>query len=121
MKSSIKKQTFKAIYRLLDRVSPINGDCGKLCNSICCTYEYDDNKDLNIGCNSDDDFSLGLYLLPGEDKLFTGDEDWLGWSWAYAEDYEFPESWHGKVYFLRCKMRRAVTEKCALCSVVFFL
>ena len=45
---------------------------------------------------------MKVYLLPGEEKLFSGDEEWLGWSWAYAEDYEFPDSWHGKVYFLRC-------------------
>ena len=134
MKSSIKKNTFKAIYRLLDKVSPVNGDCGLLCGSICCTYEYENAVDGDIndaacaapdlcrdtvstsgrhqetpdsGCcsavaDSDDDFSLGIYLLPGEEKLFSGDEEWLGWSWAYAEDYEFPDSWHGKVYFLRC-------------------
>ncbi len=131
MKSSIKKNTFKAIYRLLDKVSPINGDCGLLCGSICCTYEYENTDDSSIsdaayaapdccgdtdrGCqethdtrsvsssaDGDDDFSLGIYLLPGEEKLFSGDEEWLGWSWAYAEDYEFPDSWHGKVYFLRC-------------------
>lgn len=97
MKSSIKKDTFKAIYRLLDKVSPIKGDCGLLCGSICCTYEQNDTVNL------DDDFSLGIYLLPGEEKMFSGNESWLDWSWSYAEDYEFPESWHGKVYFLRCK------------------
>ena len=94
MKSSIKKRTFKAIYRLLDRVSPVNGDCGRFCGSICCTYDAE---------NTEDGPSMGLYLLPGEEKLFTGREDWLGWSREYAEDYEFPESWHGKVYFLECK------------------
>ncbi len=99
MKSSIKKHTFKAIYRLLDKVSPVDYDCGRLCGSICCTYDpYDPD-----GYDSDDDFSLGIYLLPGEEKMFSGKEDWLQWSWSYAEDYEFPESWHGKVFFLRCK------------------
>lgn len=96
MKSSIKKNTFKAIYRLLDKVSPVNGDCGLLCGSICCTYEYENND------SDADDSSLGIYLLPGEEKLFSGKEDWLGWNWGYAEDYEFPDSWHGKVYFLQC-------------------
>lgn len=87
MKSSIKKDTFKAIYRLLDRVSPINGDCGKLCGTSCCTCQDPD---------------MGIYLLPGEEKIFTRNEDWLSWNWCMAEDYEFPESWHGKVYFLQC-------------------
>ena len=48
MKSSIKKNTFKAIYRLLDKVSPVNGDCGLLCGSICCTYEYENADYSNI-------------------------------------------------------------------------
>ena len=101
MKSSIKKDTIKAIYRLLDRFSPINGNCGKLCGSICCTYEYETSSESQPSI--DENLSLGLYLLPGEEKLFTGREDWLEWNWEYAEDYEFPESWHGKVYFLKCK------------------
>ena len=45
---------------------------------------------------------MGIYLLPGEEKMFTRDEDWLSWGWTMAEDYEFPDSWHGKVYFLQC-------------------
>ena len=101
MKSSIKKDTFKAIYRLLDKVSPIDGDCGRLCGSICCTYGTENSA--SSGSVSGEEMSLGLYLLPGEEKVFTGEEDWLGWTSENAEDYEFPESWHGKVYFLECK------------------
>ncbi|MDO4546332.1 MAG: hypothetical protein Q4C25_09255 [Bacillota bacterium] len=103
MKSSIKKQTFKAIYRLLDKVSPISGDCGKLCNSICCTCSDDTMPDAEEHPSDFNVDSLGLYLLPGEEKVFSGKEDWLDWGWIMAEEYEFPESWHGKVYFLRCK------------------
>lgn len=98
MKSSIKKDTFKAIYRLLDKVSPINGDCGLLCGSACCTCENDSNP-----CNYIDSDSLGIYLLPGEDKLFSKKEDWLSWGRDRAEDYEFPDSWRGYVYFVKCK------------------
>lgn len=87
MKSSIKKDTFKSIYSMLDKVSPVDYDCGKLCGASCCTCQDPD---------------MGIYLLPGEEKLFTRDEDWLSWGWCMAEDYEFPESWHGKVYFLQC-------------------
>lgn len=91
MKSSVKKSTYKAIYRLLDRVSPLNGDCGALCGSACCTYgEIDDEE-------------LGIYLLPGEDKLFRGDEEWLRWSCEDALDYDFPDSWYGDLFFVRCK------------------
>lgn len=96
MKSTIKRSTWKAIYRLLDKVSPIDGDCGKLCGCACCTPEGDETQE-GLG-----DFVLGMYLLPGEEKLFSMKEDWLKWSVENAEDYEFPDSWHGKVYFIRC-------------------
>lgn len=91
MKSSIRKNTFKAIYRLLDRVSPVDFDCGRLCGSACCTCDNGEGED-----------ELGIYLLPGEEKLFTRHEDWLRWSVEKAEDYDFPESWHGNVFFVRC-------------------
>ncbi|MEG0392727.1 MAG: hypothetical protein RR626_08195 [Anaerovoracaceae bacterium] len=87
MKSSIKKSTYQAIYRLLNRVSPLDGDCGALCGAACCTPEGED---------------LGIYLLPGEEKIFTQKESWLHWHHERAEDYDFPDSWFGKVYFIRC-------------------
>lgn len=90
MKSIIKKTTFLAIYRLLDRVSPVPFDCGTLCDAACCN------------CGKDDE-DLGIYLLPGEDKVHPRDSSWLTWSSENAEDYDFPESWRGKVYFVRCK------------------
>lgn len=97
MKSTIRKNTYKAIYRLLNKVSPLPDDCGKLCSAACCTCGGD-------GANENStDFDMGIYLLPGEEKLFTRKEDWLKWSIEDAEDYEFPLSWSGKIYFIRCK------------------
>ncbi|MGF6375582.1 hypothetical protein M2140_000631 [Clostridiales Family XIII bacterium PM5-7] len=90
MKSIIKKRTYLAIYRLLDHVSPLPIDCGQLCDSACCN------------CGKDDE-DLGIYLLPGEDKVHDRTSDWLSWSHESAQDYDFPESWTGKVYFVRCK------------------
>ncbi|QIB69477.1 hypothetical protein Ami103574_09115 [Aminipila butyrica] len=97
MKSNIKKKTYQAIYRLLDRVSPITEDCGALCGAACCTCGGDSQEEEGL------DYDLGIYLLPGEEKLFTMKEEWLKWSVEYAEDYDFPDSWFGKVYFVRCK------------------
>ena len=91
MKSTIRKSTFMAMYRLLDRVSPVDFDCGKLCGCACCVPERSEYTD-----------DLGIYLLPGEEKRFTGNEDWITWNYDYAEDYEFPDSWSGKVWFLSC-------------------
>ena len=98
MKSSITKNTFKAIYRLLDRVSPLDQDCGQLCGAACCTCG---SKTDPADFNAENDF--GIYLLPGDEKMFSRKEDWLDWEKNHAEDYEFPDSWHGTVYFLHCK------------------
>ena len=97
MKTTIKKKTWKAIYRLLDRVSPVDYDCGTLCGAICCscaeTTESSDSEEAE----------MGIYLLPGEDKIHNKKDSWLTWTAERAEDYEFPLSWKGKVYFVRCK------------------
>ena len=98
MKSRIRKSTYKAIYRLLNVVSPVDYDCGSLCGAACCTCGRGPESEINP-----DEYSFGIYLLPGEDKIFTKKESWLGWGSCDAEDYEFPESWHGKVWFLDCK------------------
>lgn len=97
MKSTIKKSTYKAIYRLLDQVSPIDTDCGILCGAACCSCE--DSSTNEDGT----DYDMGIYLLPGEEKVFTKKEDWLKWSVETAEDFDFPDSWFGNVYFVRCK------------------
>lgn len=88
MKSSIKASTYRAIYRLLDRVSPLDFDCGTLCGAACCT-------------NGDGD--MGIYLLPGEEKIHDRRDGWLTWSRERAQDYDFPPSWSGGVCFVKCK------------------
>lgn len=92
MKTIIKKRTWKAIYRLLDRVSPIDGDCGKLCEAACCTYSGDVAEE-----------DMGIYLYPGEDKIHDKGESWLKWCSERAEDFDFPDSWTGTVHFVKCK------------------
>ncbi|MBQ1490228.1 MAG: hypothetical protein IIZ43_04195 [Eubacterium sp.] len=87
LKGTTRARTWRAIYRLLDRVSPVDYDCGRLCGSICCGRIEDD---------------MGIYLLPGEEKIHSRKETWLSWSEERAEDYEFPDSWKGKVYYVKC-------------------
>ena len=98
MKSSIRKKTYIAIYRLLDGVSPLKTDCGLLCGAVCCT-----SGDGNEGSGGSSSDEMGIYLLPGEEKIFSGDEDDFIWGKLDTDEYEFPESWHGSVYFLGCK------------------
>lgn len=105
MKTIIKKRTWKAIYRLLDRVSPVDYDCGILCGNACCMCADSPAPpdDEETGSEENDGCEMGIYLYPGEEKIHSRKEDWLTWSCERAEDYEFPDSWFGNVYFVRCK------------------
>ena len=96
MKSTIRMKTYKAIYRLLDKVSPLSGDCGLLCGAVCCNFGGQTERAPFPAVE------LGIYLLPGEDKLFAREEDRSRWETVNARDYDFPDSWKGKVYFIRC-------------------
>ncbi len=88
MKASISRRTYLAIYRLLNYITPLNYDCGRLCGAACCLSDAED---------------MVIYLLPGEESVFTGKEDWLEWDYDLAEDYDFPDSWFGKIWYVRCK------------------
>ncbi|MGI6748738.1 MAG: hypothetical protein ACOX4V_10995 [Anaerovoracaceae bacterium] len=81
----------------MNKVSPLPSDCGDLCSAACCNCGGDAIDEEGL------DFEMGIYLLPGEEKLFSKKETWLKWNVENAEDYEFPDSWKGKVYFVRCK------------------
>ena len=48
MKSTITKETYLKIYQLLDTVSPVDYDCGELCESICCTCNDENTKDKDM-------------------------------------------------------------------------
>jgi len=87
MKTTIRKRTYQAIYRLLGSVNPLESDCGQLCGSACCVST---------------EANMGIYLLPGEEKLYTRQETWLRWDVDDVENYDFPDSWHGKIYFVHC-------------------
>lgn len=96
MKTNITKEQWQSIYDRLNKVSPIDCDCGTLCGAACCT------------CGSEcDEEDLGMYLLPGEHLIHerpeNPEDDWLNWSVDMAEDYDFPDSWKGPVFFVNCK------------------
>ena len=90
IKGTTRKRTFRAIYRLLNRVSPVPFDCGIICGAACCTAAAVDEE-------------MGIFLLPGEEKVHDRHADWLTWDKLSTEEYEFPETWHGEVNFVRCK------------------
>ena len=84
---------WKAVYRLLDHVNTEVFDCGTLCGSACCN------------CQSQEE-ELGIYLFPGEHRLFMEPDvqkDWLEWDTQDPGELGFPESWNEPVYFVKCK------------------
>ncbi len=79
---------YQKIYNLTAYVTPLKEDCGHLCGSIC--------------CRPDRENTLGMYLFPGEEKMFTGREDWLQWEQRDPREDDFPPSWVDPVYFVSC-------------------
>lgn len=144
MRQIISSRTYLAMYRLLDRVSPVQGDCGRLCGSICCTVENrllltDFEKTESIKTSDDiflysedivnkvilfsepEEQVLGIYLYPGEESLFLPPPDRLlrgendipvfrnaagipqfAFETEDAEEYDYPDSWTGDVWFASC-------------------
>lgn len=86
----MKKQgvDYKYLYELTNRVTPLEEDCGLLCSSVCCRPNREN--------------SLGIYLFPGEESLFSGDEDWLEREYHNPAEYDFPDNWEDPVHFVKC-------------------
>lgn len=63
------------LYRLFDKSTPIKADCGKLCGKKCCKGE-----------------DCGMYLFPGEEKVFGLLEP----EWAKIEKSDFCYEFGGK-------------------------
>lgn len=95
LRSTIRKRTFAAIYRLLDRVSPVPFDCGMICGAACCMGS--EEEDFEAAGRE-----MGIYLLPGEEKLHDRKDGWLSGETQDAEEIGMPASWKGKVRFLKC-------------------
>lgn len=87
MLTGLDRLLYERIYRLLDNVTPLREDCGNLCGKACCQPIHPDT---------------GIYLFPGEEIMFNRAEGWLTWAEQRAEEHDFPPSWRGPVYFVRC-------------------
>ncbi len=55
------KKLYTHLYKLLDDVTPLNVDCGKLCNHICCKGDKDS----------------GMYLFPFEEVMYNKNDNWI--------------------------------------------
>ncbi len=72
---------------MTDPVTPLDYDCGELCESLCC-------QDWEEG--------VGMYLLPGEELLLAG-EPWLTRRWHDTQRYSLPTSWDRGAWFVTCE------------------
>ncbi|RAP53861.1 MAG: hypothetical protein BZ137_05425 [Methanosphaera sp. rholeuAM130] len=84
------KKTMKEIHERLDKVSPVDFDCGTLCGEVCCVYDKE---------HSDEE--LMLYLMPGEELLYEDN--------AYFELYtiasnapDYPDDWEDNIFVVKC-------------------
>jgi len=84
----VKTIDYQKLYHITDMITPLEDDCGKLCGKIC--------------CRPDQNNTLGVYLYPGEEDMFTREEDWLCWEQRNPAEDDFPASWSNPVYFIRC-------------------
>lgn len=104
MRSTLTKEIWTEVYKLLEDVTPVPFDCGTLCGAACCTCKAQAEADAEPGEEVED---MGMYLLPNEHLMHERPadpaDDWLEWAVDMAEDYDFPESWKGPVFFVNCK------------------
>jgi len=84
----LTKKDYSYLYKLTAHVTPLKTDCGLLCRQACCQPNKQD--------------TLGIYLFPGEESMFTGNEDWLVWESQDPRKQFFPASWPAPVYFVKC-------------------
>lgn len=84
------------LYMLTREAVPLDFDCGQLCGRACCQPGKKEN--------------LGVYLFPGEEIMFSGNEDWCRWELHNPRHYRFPASWREPVHFLLCR-RQCEREK----------
>ena len=55
-----KKISYKKAWEFLKHATPLETDCGMLCDHACCKGTADD----------------GMMLFPGEEEMYPGGEDW---------------------------------------------
>lgn len=52
---------YSYLYKKLNKRTPLKTDCGLLCKNACCSDELCEEQ--------------GMYLFPGEEKMFEGDDN----------------------------------------------
>lgn len=84
------KKSMEEIYSLLDNVSPLDFDCGCLCDEACCVYDKDNT-----------DVALGLYLMPGEELMYEDSDD-FNLFYIPSDEVDFPHTWSDDIFMVEC-------------------
>ncbi len=97
-------EEFKEVYELLDRATPVEGDCGKMCGAACCAIDgkWDAevvNPEFKQSC---DDLDLVMHLMHGEEQMHDMDDEWLEWEAGDPEEYGLSEDWTRPFYMVKC-------------------
>lgn len=85
------KEYIKKIYERLDKVSPVDFDCGKLCGEICCVYDKNDSNTEEVA----------IYLIPCEELMYE-EIDSFELYYIDSKDIKYPHSWKNKIYLVKC-------------------
>lgn len=80
------KESIEKIYEILDEVSPLDYDCGKLCGEICCVYDEEE---------------LALYLMPGEELMYEN-TDSFDLYYIPSNEIDYPHTWTDDVFMVEC-------------------
>jgi len=92
----MERINWAGLYQQLDTITPLPVDCGKLCGSKCCT-EWDNGA--------------GVYLLPGEEKIFQ-ELDWCKITSVPKIEAAFPGDYS---YILHCRGKCPGRQRPLLC------
>ena len=85
------KKAIEEIYERLEKVTPVDFDCGSLCGEACCVYDLKNPEE-----------ELALYLLPGEELMYE-DSDSFDLYYFDRDEIEYPPSWDDVVYLVKCR------------------
>lgn len=85
-------EVYRRIYEMTDNLSPVEGDCGKMCAMVCCRPEAFDT-----------DEGPCIYMLPGEEVVFDGRPGGLKLIREDAAEHELPASWGDTVITAQCE------------------
>ena len=81
---------YRRIYEITGNESAIEGDCGKICGSVCCRCETYDGDEAYI------------YMLPHEEEAFRGCDTSLYYTKTDAKEHDLPASWGKTVTIATC-------------------